>query len=166
MAYPRQVTRREQKSCVFLRPEPAPQPERTKDKERPHDRRNNITQRDRDFVQARPDPEYAEQQSADDRASKTKREISPQPKASALPGHQRPGKASAEQSDDDPDNDLVDREHGRLLVAYGSDVRTNLMPNLRSVQRARPYKDFRGDHQIQSQSNVDHGGLYFDCPGR
>ena len=49
----------------------------------------------------------------------------------------------------------------------GSDVRTNLMPNLRSVQRARPYKVFKGDdQQIQDQTNVDHGGLYFDCPGR
>src|SRR5215467_893288 len=146
MAYPRQVTRGEQKSCVFLdAPNLRPQPERTKHKERPHDRRNNVTQRDRDFVQARPDPEYAEQQPADDRASKTEREILPQPKASALPGHQGPGDAAAEQSDDDPHNDLIDREHGRLLDAYGSDAYTNLTPNLRSVQRARPYKIFKGD---------------------
>src|SRR5215831_16781012 len=49
------------------------------------------------------------------------------------------------QSDDDPHNDLIDREHGRLLDAYGSDAYTNLTPNLRSVQRARPYKIFKGD---------------------
>jgi hypothetical protein len=46
-----------------------------------------------------------------------------------------------------------------------SDVR-NFTFNLHSVRRDQSYKLFTGNQQPQSQANVDHGGLRFDCRGQ
>src|SRR5262249_3964223 len=85
-----------------------PEPQRAQHDQRADDGGDHVAQRYGDLVEARPDPEQAEQQPSDDRTDEAERKIAQQAEALALPGDQPPREAAADEPDDDPDDDVVE----------------------------------------------------------
>src|SRR5262249_43025034 len=85
-------------------------------KPRQHDqrtdqRRHDVPERHRDFVEVGQQAKQSEQQSTHQRAGQTDQQVAPKTETLAVALYDEPGQASAQQADNDPDDDLVDRGH-------------------------------------------------------
>src|SRR5215469_6165217 len=79
---------------------------------------HDITQRDRDLIEAREKPEQAEQQAADNSSGEAQSHIPYQAEPLALPGDDEAREAPAHQAHNDPDDELGERWH-RSLPSFG-----------------------------------------------
>jgi hypothetical protein len=84
------------------------EPESREDEQRSDDGGHDISERDGDFVESGEKAQQAEQQTADESAGQAQPQIPHKPEALAFARDYQPREAAAEQTNDYPDDELIE----------------------------------------------------------
>jgi len=95
-----------------------PNPERCEHKERTDNSSNDISQRDGDLIQTRPDSEQTEQQTAEESTGEAKTKISERTEALLVPRDDAGSETTADKPDDDPNDEVIKRQHRATTRAW------------------------------------------------